>query len=313
LVFGHWIFLNENTFSGIADTANHLSPATMIIGAVSLFILILWDRPFFKKQKVFHYIQGPLVVVIIKIFPAWIFQPGKQAIALSPNHLVNLPVSDNSSSFTSLFQFPGFEHRGNLQVWITGITLAVVASMETLLSIEAIDKLDPFKRRTPANCELKAQGVGNIISGFLGGLPLTSVIVRSSVNVNAGAKTKSSAVFHGILLLLAVFFITTLLNSIPLSALLVGILVGIGVGLFFLVRSNFHSAVMVVHAKHNYLFRLRKDVSFLNKPIVKSNPEPVTENSFVLIDLMRADFIDKDIIDTFNEFMQHAHLCSTHT
>lgn len=342
---------SENTFSGILDSLNHLSPAALLIGAVSILILILWDRPFIKKQKIFHYIQGPLVVVVAGIFLAWVFEPGGQGIALASHHLVNLPVIENGGSFSKLFRFPAFEHLGNLQVWITGITIAVVASMETLLSIEAVDKLDPFKRRTPANRELKAQGVGNMFSGLLGGLPLTSVIVRSSVNVNAGAKSKFSAIFHGILLMLAVFFIPGLLNSIPLSALaailimtgyklakpslfkelyrkgpdqyipfivtilaillsdlLVGILVGIGVSLFFLVRSNFKSAVMIVHDEKNYLLRLRKDVSFLNKPIVKSKLESVPENSFVLIDLMRADFIDKDIIDTFNEFMQHAHL-----
>ncbi|MES1224725.1 MAG: SulP family inorganic anion transporter, partial [Bacteroidota bacterium] len=226
-----------------------------------------------------------------------------------------------------------------------------VASLETLLSIEAVDKLDPYNRRTPANRELRAQGVGNMVSGLLGGLPVTSVIVRSSANVNAGAKSKLSTILHGTLILLSVLFFPALLNKIPLSALaailiitgyklvkpsifkdfykkgwdqlipflvtiiailltdlLIGIVIGIGVGLFFLLRSNFKSAVMVVNDNHRYLVRFRKDVSFLNKPIVKEKLESVPESSFVLIDVTRADFIDKDIIDTINEFLHHAHL-----
>jgi len=198
---------------------------------------------------------------------------------------------------------------------------------------------------------LRAQGVGNVISGLLGGLPVTSVIVRSSANVYAGARTKASTVIHGILLLLSVLFIPDLLNQIPLSALaavlivtgyklakpslfrefhekgwdqlvpfivtiiailltdlLIGILVGMAVGLFFLLRSNFRSAVMVVHDENKYLVRFRKDVSFLNKPIVKNKLESVPSNAYVLIDLTRADFIDKDIIDAINEFLHHAHL-----
>jgi len=227
----------------------------------------------------------------------------------------------------------------------------LVASLETLLSIEAVDKLDPYNRRTPTNRELKAQGIGNLISGLLGGLPITSVIVRSSANVNAGGKTRLSTMIHGFLLLSSVLFIPGLLNMIPLSALaailiatgyklakpalfrefhrkgwdqlipfvvtivaillsdlLIGILIGMAVSLFFLLRSNFRSAVMIVHDENKYLVRFRKDVSFLNKPIVKGRLETVPENSFVLIDITRADFIDKDVIDTINEFMQHAEL-----
>jgi MFS superfamily sulfate permease-like transporter len=211
--------------------------------------------------------------------------------------------------------------------------------------------LDPYKRVTPTNRELKAQGAGNIVSGMLGGLPLTSVIVRSSANVSSGARSKLSAIFHGILLFICVAFFPQFLNTIPicalaailiftgyklakislikefymkgwdqfvpfmvtviailLSDLLTGIIIGIIVGLFFMVRSNFRSSVLLVHDKNNYLVRLRKDVSFLNKPIIKRKLERVPENSYVLIDATRADFIDKDIIDAVNEFLFHAHL-----
>ncbi len=239
----------------------------------------------------------------------------------------------------------------NPQVWTTAITIAIVASLETLLSIEAVDKLDPYNRRTPTNRELKAQGVGNIVSGLLGGLPVTSVIVRSSANVNAGGRSKLSTILHGLLLLAAVLLIPGLLNKIPYSALaailiftgyklakpslfmefhkkgidqlipfvvtiiailltdlLKGILIGMPIGLFFLLRSNFRSAIMVVHERNNYLVRFRKDVSFLNKPIIKEKLEAIPGNSFILIDLTRADFIDRDIIDAINEFLHHAHL-----
>ncbi|HJU45975.1 MAG TPA: SulP family inorganic anion transporter, partial [Chitinophagaceae bacterium] len=199
--------------------------------------------------------------------------------------------------------------------------------------------------------ELKAQGVGNVVSGMIGGLPLTSVIVRTSANVNAGARSKSSTIMHGMLLLLCVALIPGLLNRIPLAALaailiytgyklakisifkeyyrkgwsqflpfvitvaailltdlLVGILIGCVVGLFFVMRSNFKSAVFVVNDKNKYLFRLRKDVSFLNKPIIKNKLEQVPDGSFVLIDAARADFIDKDVIEVIEDFMKHASL-----
>ena len=216
--------------------------------------------------------------------------------------------------------FPKWEYLNNIDVWTVGLTIALVASIETLLGIEAIDKLDPLKRRTPANQELKAQGVGNFISGLLGGLPLTSVIVRGSANVEAGAKSKFSAILHGFLILLSVLFIPGLLNKIPLSALaailimtgyklfkpsifkevyqkgwdqfvpfmitllailltdlLVGIIIGTLIALFSLIKSNFKSAVMVVHDDNKYLVRFRKDISFLNKPIVKKNSNLLRE------------------------------------
>jgi len=240
---------------------------------------------------------------------------------------------------------------GNISVWTTAITIALVASLETLLNIQAADELDPYQRVTPTNRELKAQGVGNIVSGLIGGLPLTSVIVRTSAGVNAGAKTKMSAILHGIMLLLSVAFIPRILNLIPLSALagiliftgfklakpslflgfyrkgldqflpfvitilailftdlLIGILIGCVAGLFFVMRSNFKSAVFVVSDENKFLFRLRKDVSFLNKPIVKSKLEQVPEDSYVLIDAARADFIDKDVVEVIEDFMKHAHL-----
>ncbi|HLK28126.1 MAG TPA: SulP family inorganic anion transporter [Puia sp.] len=341
----------ENTFSEIIYSLNYLSPASIAIGVFSIIILILWERPFFKSKKIFQWIPAPLIAVAVAIGANELLLNAGSKFSIDKNHLVVLPVANDLKSFAGFFTFPAWEFLGNSQVWITGVTIALVASLETLLSIEAVDKLDPYNRSTPTNRELRAQGVGNVVSGLLGGLPVTSVIVRSSANVNAGAKSKLSTILHGMLIFLSVLFIPALLNKIPLSALaailivtgyklvkpsifkdfyskgwdqlipfvvtiiailltdlLIGIVIGIGVGLFFLIRSNFKSAVMVVHDANRYLMRFRKDVSFLNKPIVKEHLESVPENSYVLIDMTRADFIDKDIIDAVNEFLHHAHL-----
>jgi len=342
---------HQNTFSGLLQSLNSITLAAAVIGVVSMFILILWETKAFKAKKALMLIPGPLVVVLIAVVLNIAFLAYSPGFALDGKHLVSLPIAETPGMFISFFTFPDFSFITNPQVWISGLTIAIVASLETLLGIEAVDKLDPLKRVTPTNRELKAQGVGNMVSGFIGGLPLTSVIVRSSANVMAGAKTKASTVTHGFLLLLSVFFIPKVLNLIPLSALaailiftgyklakvglfkafykkgmdqfvpfvvtivailftdlLVGIVVGIVVGLFFMVRSNFKSSVFVVNDDSRYIVRLRKDVSFLNKPIVKRKLEEVPANSSILIDATRADFIDKDIIEEINNFLAHAHL-----
>jgi MFS superfamily sulfate permease-like transporter len=341
----------HNTFSELLKSLEALTPAAVIIGIVSLLILTLWERKFIKNNKLLHLVPGPLVVVVSGVLINQYIQSIDPARALEAKHLVSLPVANDLSSFFSFFTFPDFSHLSNPDVWISAGTLAIVASLETLLGIEAVDKLDPLKRVTPPNRELKAQGVGNIVSGLLGGLPLTSVVVRSSANVSAGAKTKVSAIMHGILMLVCVMFIPGILNKIPLSALaavliftgyklakvslfrdfyskgwdqfipfvvtilsilltdlLIGIVIGIVVGLFFMIRSNFRSSVMVVHDASHYLIRLRKDVSFLNKPIIKKKLEDVPGNASVLIDATRADYIDKDVIEEINNFLCHAHL-----
>lgn len=339
----------KNTFTSIYYSIKYLTPSATIIGGIGIFLLILWESKFIKSIKVLKLVPGALVVVIVGTLISEVYKLYVPDFVLDAKHLVNLPNS--KAALFSSFQFPNFKSLNNAQVWITAITIAVVASLETLLSIEAIDKLDPLKRVTPTNRELKAQGMGNMVSGLLGGLPLTSVIVRSSANVNAGAKSKTSTIFHGMFLILSVVFLPFILNKIPLSALaailiftgyklaniklikaffdkgwdqfvpfivtilailmtdlLTGILIGIGVGLFFMIRSNFRLAVLVVNDNNNYLIRLRKDVSFLNKPIIKQKLEEVPENAFVIIDATRADFIDKDIIEEVNNFLCHAHL-----
>jgi MFS superfamily sulfate permease-like transporter len=341
----------NNTFSEIIGSVNNITPIACFIGILSLLILVIWDQTNIKKKKFFKNLPGPLVVVVVGILINIFLSKAGTRYSLNATQLVNLPIANSFETFSGFFIFPKWEYLNNSQVWISGLTIALVASIETLLGIEAVDKLDSLKRRTPANRELKAQGVGNLVSGLLGGLPLTSVIVRGSANVQAGAKSKLSAVMHGILLLLSVLFIPGILNKIPLSSLaailiitgyklvkpaifktiykkgwdqfvpfivtlmailftdlLIGILIGTLVALFSLIRSNFRSAVMVVHDDNSYLVRFRKDISFLNKPIVKEKLESVPADSFVLIDMTRSDFVDKDIIDVINEYLQHAHL-----
>ena len=341
----------QNTFSEMFKAIGFITPAAIIIGGISLLILIVWESKPVKSNKLLKWVPGPLIVVLTSVLISEYLKISNPSLALETKHMVSLPVANDMASFFSFFTFPDIKFLNNPDVWVTAATLAIVASLETLLGIEAVDKLDPLKRVTPTDRELKAQGIGNIVSGLIGGLPLTSVVVRSSANVSSGAKTKLSAIMHGVLLLLCVMFIPLLLNKIPLSALaailiftgyklarislfkeffrkgwdqfvpfvitilailltdlLVGIITGIFVGLFFMVRSNFRSSVFVVNDNNNFLIRFRKDVSFLNKPIIKKKLEDVPQNAFVLIDATRADFIDKDVIEEVNNFLCHAHL-----
>ena len=209
----------ENTFSEIINSINHIHPGAVIIAVVSLFVLILWDRPFLKRFSFFKVIPGALITVIIGIVINEWFKVSNADLFLYGDKLVQLPVAGSASGFISQFTLPDFSALGNYQVYVVAITIAIIASLESLLSVEATDKLDPYKRNTPTNRELKAQGLGNLVSGLIGGLPLTAVIVRSSANINAGAKTKLSAIFHGLLLLLSVIWIASFLNKIPLSCL----------------------------------------------------------------------------------------------
>ena len=208
----------HNTFSELFYMFEAISPGAVVITLVSMAILVLWEQGFMKKIKLFKIVQGPLVVVAMGIILNLIFQ-NMPTFSLNTEQVVAIPVPESFSGFLGQFVFPDFSQVTNPAVWITGITIAVVASLETLLCLEATDKLDPFKRVTPANQELKAQGVGNIISGMIGGLPITQVIVRSSTNIQSGGRTKMSAIFHGVILLGSAMLIPALLNLIPLASL----------------------------------------------------------------------------------------------
>ena len=200
----------------ITDSFTHMETGAIIIGLIGLGILILWSTKGFKKVQM---IPAGLLVVVIGTIINQLFKTASPELFVGGNHLVNLPVPKNAEAFFGNFKLPDFAGFANPKVWTTGVVIAVVASIETLLCIEATDKLDPYKRYTSGDAELKAQGIGNIASGLIGGLPITSVIVRSSANINAGGKTKLSTITHGVLLLVCVASIPFILNMIPKAAL----------------------------------------------------------------------------------------------
>jgi MFS superfamily sulfate permease-like transporter len=339
----------HTTFSEMAYALQAISPGAVIVSVVAVIIMLLWETPFFKSRKLLSLLPGPLVAVLWGLaFNIW-SQAHAPDLSIAKEHLVNLPVIQHPLEFFHQFTFPDFSQTGNPKVYSVALTIAIVASLETLLSLEAVDKIDPLKRVAPTNRELKAQGVGNLVCGLLGGLPMTAVIVRSAANVSAGGRTKVACFVHGVLLLLSVMFLTEYLDLIPLSCLaavllltgyklakpqlfrdmyrrgvnqfapflvtllailvtdlLKGIAVGIAVGLFFVIRANFHAAISFTRDGDNYLVRLQKDVSFLNKALLRASLDRIEENGFVIIDGTRAQFVDDDILETIVDFVEAA-------
>jgi MFS superfamily sulfate permease-like transporter len=204
--------------SSFFSSLSHISIGSTIVGFMGLGILLLWSEVLSKKHKIFNLIQGPLVAVVMGII-YFVLTQSSSNLSIDESLMVSVPVPDSLDSFLGQFSFPNFSAISNSEVWVVAFTIALVASLETLLCVEATDKLDPHKNVTPTNRELLAQGTGNIISGMIGGLPITQVIVRSSANIQSGGRTKLSAIFHGILLLSAVILIPNLINNVPLSVL----------------------------------------------------------------------------------------------
>ncbi len=201
----------------VNEIASAIHPGAILIFAISIAILIVWDKiPALKKIKM---LPAALVAVVTGIVINQLFTSSGSSLAVNTDHLVKLPVPKSAEDFKALITFPNFSGFAMPAVWVTGITIAIVASIETLLCIEASDRMDYKKRITDTNQELRAQGIGNLISSFIGGLPMTSVVVRSSANANAGATTKLSAIIHGVLLLVCVLSIPAILNMIPLATL----------------------------------------------------------------------------------------------
>jgi MFS superfamily sulfate permease-like transporter len=208
----------ENTFSALFNVVDHIIMGSMLVGIVGLIVILLWDNVLAKKGKFFKVVQGPLVAVVLGIV-FYALTQSNETLAIASSHLVSVPVPEDAVSFLNQFSFPNFSAITNPQIWVVAFTIALVASLETLLCVEATDKLDPHKNVTPTNRELLAQGTGNILSGLIGGLPITQVIVRSSANIQSGGRSKLSAIIHGLLLLVSVILIPKLLNMIPLSVL----------------------------------------------------------------------------------------------
>lgn len=216
----------HNTFSELGYMMDNVHIGATLIAVISIAILIFWGTKLIKSNKILGMIPGPLVAIIVSIFAALLLVDNPD-FAVSGEHLVSVPTPNDFTEFKAQFYFPDFSALSDPQVYVVAFTIAIVASLETLLCVEATDKMDPDKGRTPMNLELKAQGFGNLASGLLGGLPITQVIVRSTANMNAGAKTKKSAVLHGVFLMSFVIALPWLLNMIP-RATLAAVLILIG-------------------------------------------------------------------------------------
>lgn len=216
----------ENSFTELVNMVNFITPGAIVIGIVSFAVLIIAEKPFYKKDKILSNLPGPLLAVVFGVLLTIAFK-GYAYFSIDSTQLVSLPKISSFSDLQANLFFPDFSFSNNGKFWMVVFTLAVVASLETLLGIEAIDKLDPDKNESNTNKELLAQGIGNIACGFIGGLPVTSVIVRSSANINSGAKSKLSAIIHATLLLVCVLLLPNLLALIP-NACLAAILIMTG-------------------------------------------------------------------------------------
>ena len=342
----------QSSFIEFFDAFAGISPGSVVISVVALLLLILWGTSWFKKQKWLKLIPGPLVAVVWGVAYNVITRQFAPGWAVRGEHLVSLPVSEKTTDFFNNFMLPNssyLSHLANPQVYIVAVTIAIIASLETLLSLEATDKLDPHKRLAPTNRELKAQGIGNIISGLLGGLPMTAVIVRSAANINAGGQTRVACFTHGVFLFLSVMFCSRYLNQIPLASLaaillytgyklanpvlfrkfyqqgmsqflpfvitviailvtdlLKGMAIGMVIGLFFVIKANYHAAITLTQVGSHYLLSLNKDVSFLNKALLRQFILSIPENSTVTIAASKATFIDHDILETIEDFLAAA-------
>lgn len=339
----------HTTLSEIAYSLKAIEPGAVIVSVVAILIMLLWETPTVRRYWVLRLIPGPLLAVLWGLAYELLTPAYWPSLTIAEKHLVHLPEIGSFAGLWDQFRLPDFGAIANPAVWRIAATLAIIASLETLLSLEATDKLDPLRRIAPTNRELKAQGLGNLISGLLGGLPVTAVIVRSSANINAGAHTKVSCFVHGILLLVSVTFVAQFLNRVPLACLaaillltgyklakpalfielyrkgkdqivpfvitvlailftdlLQGIAIGMLCGLYYVVRTNFQSALGLTQDGRNYLLRLQKDVSFLNKALLRDALDQIEANSYVIIDGRRAQFIDQDILETLADFRKSA-------
>lgn len=339
----------QNTFTEIMASFGYLSTGAILITAISIIILLLWDTRYMSKSRWAKMVPAPLLVVLLGIALNAAFGLLSESLVVRQSHLVTLPGFTGIQDLGRVMTFPDLAGFQNEKIYLIALTIALVASLETLLSIEAADKLDVFKRITPLDNELKAQGVSNMISGALGGLPVTAVIVRTSANVHAGARTKMSAIIHSILLAGVVLVIPSALQMIPLASLaaillmvgykltpvklyrdmfkkgheqfipflvtvlsiifsgiLVGISIGILVSVFFVLKTNFRAAVILVNNGSQYLLKFTKDVSFLHKSSLRNAFERIPPGSGVIIDGSRSQFLDSDIVETIEDFIKTA-------
>lgn len=340
---------HENTFSELWSTLFDIQPGAALVGVLSILLLLYWDKlkPLKKSG-----LPAALVVVVLGVVLNLLLTQVGGSWAIGASHMVQVPVAQDLGAFLGFLKFPNFSALGNPAVYGAALTIAIVATLETLLNLEAVDKIDPQQRHSPPNRELIAQGIGNITVGLIGGLPITSVIVRSSVNINAGAKSKLSAVFHGILLLGCVLLIPGVLNQIPLATLgaillvtglrlaspalvrqmwaggwkqflpfvitvlaivftdlLVGILIGLGVSICFILRSTLKHPLrkfMERHITGDVLrIELAHQVSFFSRGKLQQTLDSVPNGGRILLDARNTDYIDADVLDLINDFQSN--------
>jgi carbonic anhydrase/SulP family sulfate permease len=335
-----------NTISDLYSVVEKFHKGAAIIGLSSLVLLLVWDRIRFLRKSI---VPSALVVVLWGVGLNLLFREWGEGFRLGNDHEVKLPQPDSISNFFQQFARPDFTVLIQPSVYIAAFVIAMVASLETLLNVEAVDQIDPKKRRTNLNRELVAQGVGNSLCGLIGGLPITSVIVRSSANINAGAESKISTIVHGFMLLFAVAFLPYYMNMIPLAALaaillitgyklasvqlfrqmwsqgyqrfvpfvvtvvaivftdlLIGILIGLGITLIFIIYSNLRRPVRVIKESHISgevtRIELANQVSFLNKASLSRQLDEIPDGGHVLLDARATDYIDPDVLDLLREF-----------
>ncbi|SET04782.1 SulP family inorganic anion transporter [Hymenobacter actinosclerus] len=343
----------RNTFSEIGNAFQNLRPGPALVGVVGLGLLLLWDKVLSKRLKLARLVPGALVVVVAAIALNETFRALAPALAIGPDHLVRLPPISSWRDAAGLITTPDWTAFSRPATYTVAFTIAIVASLETLLSVEAVDKLDPHKRTTPTNREMLAQGAGNMLSGLLGGLPMTAVIVRSSANINAGGQTRMAAFFHGLLLLVSLLFLGPLLNRIPLSALaaillvigykltspalyrsqwqlgwqqflpfivtigailltdlLKGVVLGLVVGVFYILKANYDAAYFRSEPRRAtdgpIILRLAEQVSFLNKASIIRALAEVPRDASVVIDGSDSLFVDYDVLEAIENFRQAA-------
>ena len=358
--FGEMSFLGtdgRNTFEELAYATTHMEYGALIIGLISLFVMLGWDLFLRVRIKALSFIPGALLAVLAGVILNQYYKGVTPAIFLEASHLVQIPKFGFNAESSDLMNFPSFGALSSFTTYKEAVVIAIIASLETLLSIEAVDKLDPHKRRTPNNKELRAQGIGNVIAGFIGGLPMTAVIIRSSANVDAGAATKVSAIFHGILLAVCVLLIPNILNMIPLASLaaillivgfklnkpslyhqqfyngirqflpfiitiiailfsdlLIGILIGLCVSIFFILQTNYNTPYFYLEDEHSdeekdkhITIHLSEHVSFLNKGRLQKTLEELPPECEITIDGKNTLDIDFDVLNVIYDFNSTAH------
>lgn len=336
------------SFAPFHEFSSHINTGAAIISCISLAILIYFEK---TTNKVLQGIPASILVVITGVLLNELFMLSDSDLAQNYPHLVNIPSQESVADFIKELQFPNWAAWSNPKIYLYAFIIAIVTSLESLLNIKAGEKLDKSRRTCSKDRELIAQGCGNLVAGLIGGIPVTSVIVRTSVNIQAGAKTKLSTIFHGIFLLCAVLLIPNILNKIPLSSLaailiftgykltkpsiyqsiyqhgwdrfipfiatvisivifnlLAGILLGLAISLFYILKSNSQARLDIINEIYptgatNRLI-LPQQISFLNKASLFAELDSIPKNSQLIIDARYSHYIDKEIVELIKEFKE---------